>query len=77
MGNLHITVTYMPHRHIRDGNMPGSNMSGSNTSDLIRHSNITVDNLLISGISIYSNHNYIDVRITNTNIGIFNTNGSK
>jgi len=40
--------------------MPGSNMPGSNTSDLIRHSNITVDNLLLSGISIYSNHSYID-----------------
>ena len=67
----------MPHGHIRGGNMPDSNIPGSNTSDLIRHSNITVDNLLISGISIYSSHTYIDVRITNTNIGIFNTNGPK
>jgi len=67
----------MSHGHIRDGNMLGSNMSGSNTSDLIRHSNITVDNLLLSGISIYSTHSYIDMFMSHTNIGIFNTNGSK
>jgi hypothetical protein len=57
--------------------MPDSNMPGSNTSDLIRHSNITVDNLLLSGISIYSNHSYIDMFMPHTNIGIFNTSGPK
>jgi len=57
----------MPHGHIRDGNMPGSNLYSSEKSTY----------LLISGISIYSSYTYIDMFMSHTNIGVFNTNGSK